>query len=274
MSDGVLRLFSALSGWVYTAAWSLSFYPQPLLNYGRKSTSGTTIDFPFLNSLGFLAYLISNCAFYFSPLIRAQYAHRNNGLTPTVQPNDIAFAAHALLLSLVTVTQYVPSVWGFHVSSTRPSRAILGIALGSVLAVALVALRVSFAGGGSGPGGAADWCALDVVYAVSYVKLVVTLVKFTPQVVANYRNKSTRGWSIWQILLDVTGGVLSVAQQCADSYLQRDWSGLTGNPVKLALGNVSMVYDSIFIWQHYVLYRGSSSRKTGEEEGLLGRRED
>lgn len=129
---------------------------------------------------------------------------------------------------------------------------------------------------------ASGWCALDVAYAVSYVKLVVTLVKFTPQVIANYRNKSTRGWAIGQILLDVAGGVLSVAQQCVDSWLQRDWSGITGNPVKFALGNVSMVYDAVFIWQHYVLYRGHGEhgqhgrRGEGrvEEEGLLERRED
>lgn len=50
--DSVLGFLSSMMGWGYTAAWSLSFYPQPLLNYSRKSTLGTTIDFPFINSLG------------------------------------------------------------------------------------------------------------------------------------------------------------------------------------------------------------------------------
>jgi cystinosin len=116
---------------------------------------------------------------------------------------------------------------------------------------------------------AVDWCELDVVYAVGYVKVVVTLVKYTPQMVANYRNKSTKGWSIWQILLDVLGGVLSVAQQGIDSYLQHDWSGITGNPVKFALGNISMIYDSIFITQHYVLYRNKPHHAHAEGERLL-----
>lgn len=47
-----LGLLSALFGWIYTACWSLSFYPQPLLNFQRKSTSGTTVDFPLINCLG------------------------------------------------------------------------------------------------------------------------------------------------------------------------------------------------------------------------------
>jgi hypothetical protein len=51
-NTGLLEGLSALFGWVYTLSWSLSFYPQPLLNYRRKSTSGTTVDFPFINILG------------------------------------------------------------------------------------------------------------------------------------------------------------------------------------------------------------------------------
>ena len=142
--------------------------------------------------------------------------------------------------------------------------------------VALVCLIVaggdgtaSGGGGGGGGGGHVDaamgWCALDVVYAAGYVKVVVTLVKYTPQLLANWRNGSTRGWSIWQILLDYAGGVLSIAQQGVDSYLQRDWSGITGNPVKFALGNASLVYDVLFMVQHYVLYPGKD-KDGGEEE--------
>ena len=52
MAFDLLGFLSAVFGWVYTVAWSLSFYPQPLLNWRRKSTSGTTIDFPLVNCLG------------------------------------------------------------------------------------------------------------------------------------------------------------------------------------------------------------------------------
>ena len=81
------------------------------------------------------------------------------------------------------------------------------------------------------------------------------------------------GWSISQILLDFAGGVLSIAQQGIDSYLQGDWSGVTGNPVKFALGNVSMVYDTVFITQHYILYP-SGKDTVGESDSLLGRRNE
>jgi cystinosin len=99
------------------------------------------------------------------------------------------------------------------------------------------------------------------MYTVSYIKLVVTVVKYIPQAWVNYKRKSTVGWSIDQILLDITGGVLSISQLVIDSSLQDDWSGLTGNPVKLGLGNVSIFFDIIFITQHYFLYRGARLAK-------------
>ena len=56
--------------------------------------------------------------------------------------------------------------------------------------------------------------------------------------------------------------------------MQEDWSGLTGNPIKLGLGNIvsfmhslidaaaqpsqSIFVDVVFMVQHYILYRGKS----------------
>ncbi|GJC93847.1 lysosomal cystine transporter [Colletotrichum higginsianum] len=226
MAVELLPFLSAVFGWIYFLCWSGSFYPQPLLNFRRKTTAGTTVDFPLINCLGFLAYFVSNAAFYYSPLL-----------------------------------------WGFAPAhGTKPSRFISGIAAGCVVGVIVIGFVVAAAPGDGDP--RTSWCALDVVYAVSYVKLVITLIKYTPQVITNYRNKSTKGWSIWQILLDFSGGLLSVGQQAIDSYMQRDWSGITGNPVKFALGNVSMVYDVVFMTQHYILYRGSDG-KADERDSLL-----
>ncbi|KAG6155344.1 hypothetical protein E4U37_001289 [Claviceps purpurea] len=271
--------------------------------------------------LGFLAYFLSSLALYASPLIRAQYASRHENLTPTVQPNDIAFALHALLASALTVSQYLcRSWWGIRYSvGAKPSRFIMGVAGGSFVGVAVVwlltvrdaaaaaAAATGTAGvlgvrdGGVGVGGgiggvatgvrvnpATSWCELDIVYALGHVKLIISLIKLWPQILANYRNKSTRGWSVWQVVLDLVGGVLSTAQQGIDSYLQGHWSGITGNPIKFALGNISFVYDGIFLAQHYVLYRGEGGdedreallRREGDEEededrgrGLSGRDE-
>ena len=50
------------------------------------------------------------------------------------------------------------------------------------------------------------WNPLSVM---GYAKLTLVLVKCFPQLYWNYRRKSTLGWSIANILLDLIGGVFS-----------------------------------------------------------------
>lgn len=71
-------------------------------------------------------------------------------------------------------------------------------------------------------------------------------------------------------MFDVLGGSLSIVQLVIDSSLQSDWSGITGNPAKLLLGQVSLAFDVIFLLQHYVWYRGAEKVK---ENGKILRRD-
>lgn len=127
------------------------------------------------------------------------------------------------------------------------------------------------------------WKLLDVTYALSYAKLWISLVKYTPQAWLNYKRKSTVGWSIHNIILDLSGGVLSLAQLMLDSSMNADWSGVTGNPIKFGLGLIAIVYDIFFCLQHYVFYRGRTevdvrvsehARNIDEEQNLLSPSED
>jgi cystinosin len=149
MAASFLTIVSRLFGWIYFFCWSFSFYPQAILNFRRKSTSGTTIDFTAINVQGFIAYFTSNAAFLFSSEIRRQYALRHHGLTPTVQINDLAFAAHAIVLTTITWTQYMfPAAWGFDKRGkgehgARMSSWIKGIIVGGLVGVGVTALIVS-----------------------------------------------------------------------------------------------------------------------------------
>lgn len=75
--------------------------------------------------------------------------------------------------------------------------------------------------------------------------------------------------SIWQVLLDFSGGLLSLLQLVIDSALQSTGlRGVTNNPLKFGLANISMLFDVIFMVQHYVLFGPVEKRGTeGEEHG-------
>ena len=113
---------------------------------------------------------------------------------------------------------------------------------------------------------------LSQVYALSYVKLIITLTKYIPQAWHNYKAKSTAGWSIDTILFDLSGGILSLVQLTIDSALQADWSGISGNPVKFGLSIVSLGFDCLFMTQHYLLYRKKPRQDSETERGLDERR--
>ncbi|KAJ6124615.1 hypothetical protein N7471_011932 [Penicillium samsonianum] len=275
-----INALSRSLGWAYMLCWSGSFYPQPITNWKRKSTVGLSIDLSTVNPLGFVCYAIYTSAFLWSPVIRSQYAARHPAsIEPTVRFNDFAFAAHAVVLTIILYTQFWPFIWKFHVSRfQRVSWTMAGLFWGSVL-TPLVVMAVVLAQSPDDGFDPSTWAWIDVIYSFSYVKLLITIVKYMPQVALNYKRQSTVGWNIGTILLDLAGGVLSMLQLVLDSSLQNDWSGITGNPVKLLLGNVTILFDAIFCIQHYVLYRDVTPdpKRTpgpGEESPLLVGQDD
>lgn len=70
----------------------------------------------------------------------------------------------------------------------------------------------------------------------------------------NYTKQSTEGWSIGNVLLDFTGGNLSILQMLLQSYNNDEWRLIFGDPTKFGLGVLSVVFDILFMTQHYCLY--------------------
>lgn len=144
--------------------WSGSFYPQPITNWKRKSTVGLSIDLSTVNPLGFACYAIYTSAFLYSPVIRSQYAARHPAaIDPTVRFNDFAFAAHAVVLTVMLYTQFWPFIWGFHVSRfQRLSWTMAGIFWASIL-TPLVVMAVVLAQSPDGGYDPSTWAWIDVV---------------------------------------------------------------------------------------------------------------
>ena len=193
-----------------------------------------------LNAFAFAAYTAYTLSLYASPRVRHQYK-RHHDHAPEVRFADVLFCLHALLLSSVTVGQIAYYDGFAKQAPSRPAR----------YGLAALALYV---------GGTAVLSreALQILYALSYCKMAVTFCKYVPQLLLNYRRRSTVGWPIDNILLDFTGGALSTLQLILDCADQKDWSGISGDVVKFGLGVTSMVFDVLFLVQHYVLYRPSA----------------
>lgn len=251
-NSGTLIYVAIVIGWIYFVAWTVSFWPQMIINFRRKSVVGLSFDFLALNLLGHTLYAIFNCSLYWNDHIEQEYFNRNpRGLNPVIA-NDVAFSLHASLATLLTVVQcFIYERGEQRVSYT--AQGILGI-FATVIVVAGILV------------GTSTWHWLDFLYTLSYIKLAITLIKYVPQAVLNFRRKSTVGWSIENILLDFTGGTLSMLQMLLNAYNYDDWASIFGDPTKFGLGLFSVLFDIVFIVQHYVLYKNRSDPKTLEEE--------
>lgn len=81
--------------------------------------------------------------------------------------------------------------------------------------------------------------------------------QYLPQIWLNYKRKSTEGFHIGGVLLDFSGGVLSILQMDIYCVIDQSSEQLTGNIPKLALGIVTLLFNIILVWQHYVFYLGN-----------------
>ncbi|KAI6647559.1 Cystinosin-like protein isoform X3 [Oopsacas minuta] len=235
-----LQWVSNSIGWMYFLCWSISFYPQVVQNFLRKSIDGFSVDYVLMNILGYFSYSTFNVSLYWSTFIQDQYLALHPGGVNPVRLNDVIFSLHGLAISLVILLQTIYYGRKLHVSPIACTILIfLLLAAGITCILAVVSVT--------------SW--LNCIYVMSYVKLVITVIKYTPQAWMNYRSKSTVGFSIEGIWLDFSGGVLSVLQMVILAYNFNDWLSIFGDFVKFWLGVISIGFDIIFVLQHYVLYR-------------------
>lgn len=59
---------------------------------------------------------------------------------------------------------------------------------------------------------------LSFLYVCGYIKLTTTIIMTMPQMFMNYKRKSTVGWSIYGVFIDLTGGVFSMLQMLLNAY--------------------------------------------------------
>lgn len=163
-----LDYLSDIVGWTYFVAWSISFYPQTVLNWRRKSVIGLHFDFLALNTLGFLVYSLFNIGLYSIPEVKTEYFKRHPyGVNP-VQLNDVIFSIHAFFACVIQVVQCIIYERGDQKVS-RTGRTLIG----TFIIMAIVALIL-------GSTTVIAW--IDFLYFLSYIKLVITLIKYIPQV--------------------------------------------------------------------------------------------
>ncbi|GAB1605915.1 cystinosin homolog [Argonauta hians] len=240
-----ISILNIIVGWIYFFVWSISFYPQTILNFQRKSVIGLNFDFALYNLIGFMVYGVFNAFIYWDTSIQQLYFNANPYSVLPVQLNDVVFTIHATLITLFTFVQI------FIYERGNQSVSLTGKIITSLMLVYII-VNLIIAGAK-----VITW--LQFLYDLSYLKLFITAIKYIPQCRLNFIRRSTDGWSIWGVALDFTGGVFSIAQMFLLAYNNDDWNAIFGDPTKFGLGVFSIAFDIILILQHYFYTKRSYS---------------
>lgn len=230
----VVEVLSNIAGFGYIASWGACKYPQFWTNYKLKHVKGYSPEYLLMNLSSFVFYWLYCVWGYIDP----------SKISGVVDFHDIIFASHAFILTFILMCQFLyydKNFFGdFHawvkifLITSWTLSAIFGL-------LEAFGIFPNFIPGFNG----CIW--------LGYVKVVITFLKYYPQALKNYRRKSTVGWNIYTTLFDIGGGTLSMTQIFIDLY--RPESDGTINISKLLLGLLSVLFDLIFVIQHYILYR-------------------
>ena len=237
-----------IMNWTYFTCWSVSFYPQIILNFTRSSVTGVSFDYTFFNLTAYVCYSIYNSVFFWNSGIRAAYRQIHHGHDNLVALSDVFFALHGGFITLVTLGQLMyyrdEKQKGVSWVCVFICGTICLVALGFVSTVYFQLMADSTL-----------FTYLNWLYLLSFFKLGITVLKYCPQVHLNYVNQSTVGVNIHQWLLDFAGGCLSMTALVLAAGLSNDWSAISGDIVKVLLGQISMTFDVVFFVQHFYLYK-------------------
>ncbi|KAI5711841.1 hypothetical protein M8J75_003489 [Diaphorina citri] len=245
---------STIIGWIYFVSWGASAHCQVLVNWQRKSVVGLNFDYLGLNMIGHSLYGVYNFVLYFSYPVQEEYYLRNPHSANPIQLNDVVFSAHNSLVTLYTVYQ----CYKYERGNQRLSK-------GAKLLYTVYAVWV-FLSGFLALVHKIHW--LDFINQCALIKLTITLIKYAPQAYMNFKRKSTVGWSIGNVLLDFAGGLFSLLQMLILAYNFDDWNSLLTDTTKLGLAAFTLMFDVLFLVQHYILYTDHDDKPYFVEEDI------
>ena len=160
-----------------------------------------------------MALTIWSFGIYFSPIARDQYRARNDGHDPQVSKSDLGFALHGFLLSSFQFVQVYYYTYYYRREKNAPILASeedpllperedpdLAVTSQPTQPSLVFKVLIAVAWTAAITGGIFTWIGnfelLDWLYLISTIKLAISIIKFIPQVLLNWRLKSSEGFSV------------------------------------------------------------------------------
>ena len=234
--------------WVCLSCWSLSYYGQLVLNNKSKSVKGYSLDYCLFNLIGFFVYSIT-CIFSFIDEVN----------TNQISIGNLVFSIHGLILSAVLFKQTLlyssdnqdESFSSFSLYSFTSIITMLSILLfcekvDSLYDPNILSKDQNFKFNSESLSG------VIIIYC--------TFFKYLSQLLLNYKNTSTIGFSSINVYLELSGSVFCLAQGIISAINNEDF-----NIVKCIICSFSFAFSFIFIIQR-LIYKNNQGEVNKDNE--------
>ena len=248
--------FSNVIGWIYFISWSLSFYGTLYEIWKNKTATGVSFDFQFLNITGYTAYSIYTI-----------WAYNDSHLgVNDVEIQDCLFGVHSLIISIITIL-FLQKYYDPQDSNQKLSLGskLLTFSLWGIFIIILISERILKIYDPTINDEDKTFNFNCIIY-LGYVKVIVCFIKYIPQIRLIQKRKTTFGWSLTNVFLDLLGGVLSLIQNFVDTVYACQLIVVSHkrtaylNLVKYFLSIITIFYDVIFLMQHFIFYHENNTR--------------
>lgn len=197
-----------------------------------------------------MTYFISLFLQLYNPTVRVLYKHYYHGL-PLLSTIDLLFVAHGLILNLITLSQlYCYKLWHFKRRNLRVSfSTYLFFFVFFAFQATYYILSIK---------DATTYNLMVYTVNLSLWKVIISFIKYLPQLYFNFKRKSMIGYPIMSIWLDLLGGTFAMLQLFHDySLVSVKWDLsvlISNNKGKFWLSMVTFFFDFCFIVQYYLVY--------------------
>ena len=141
----------------------------------RKNTIGFNTDKLVYDFIGFSCFSVYCYSFRYVDSVRSQYEDKHHQHDPTVQLNDVAFGFHALGMTLVQIIQVIM----YNGKEQLPTKKCLVAALVTILLIGFYLMLCLLVD-------SSVFVIINWLYLISFIKIIVTIIKYIPQVFLNY----------------------------------------------------------------------------------------
>ena len=219
----ICHIIAQILGYTFAVCCVLGWVPQILLIQRRKSVAGFELAFLWIEVIDSIIYITYIIGIFFVDDIQEKYFDDYQTQYLPVDVYDVLFATTNMIVFSVISFQYVYFGDGDKRITTSNQIWIALIFLHITINILLWATKII--------------TSFDLFMYMPWVMILIALFKYTPQMVANYHNKSTNGISTTMVILELTVGLAVVLQVVIDV--------INNNAISLIFGNFQKFFDGI-----------------------------